>query len=42
MELHGELKLGWNLSKEDVWQRLRIFDAIYFPDEEKRTELLLR
>ena len=25
--------------KEDVWQRLRIFDAIYFPDEEKRTEL---
>ena len=26
-------------SKEDVWQRLRNFDAIYFPDEEKRVQL---
>ena len=26
--------------EEDVWQRMRNFDAIYFPDEEKR-ELLL-
>ena len=26
-------------SKDDVWQRLRNFDAIYFPDEDKRVQL---
>ena len=26
-------------SKDDVWERLRIFNAIYFPDEEKRKML---
>jgi len=26
-------------SKDDAWQRLRNFDAIYFPDEEKRVQL---
>ena len=32
--------MDWqNPSKEDVNQRLRNFDAIYFPDSEKRTEL---
>ena len=25
--------------KDDVLQRLRIFDAIYFPDEDKREQL---
>ena len=43
--IHGDHGTGWDLnwaepSKEDVWQRMRNFDAIYFPDEEKR-ELLL-
>ena len=27
-------------SKEDAWQRLRNFDAIYFPDKDKRDLLL--
>ena len=26
-------------SKDDAWQRLRNFDAIYFPDEDKRVQL---
>ena len=26
-------------SKDDAWQRLRNFDAIYFPDENKRIQL---
>ena len=27
-------------SKEDVYQRLRNFDSVYFPDNEKRSQLL--
>tara|TARA_B100000029_G_scaffold284988_1_gene278833 strand:+ start:2037 stop:3653 length:1617 start_codon:yes stop_codon:yes gene_type:complete len=39
--IQGDHGTGWDLnwaepSDDDVWQRLRNFDAIYFPDEEKR------
>ena len=42
--IQGDHGTAWDLdwqnpSKEDVNQRLRNFDAIYFPDSEKRTEL---
>ena len=38
---HG---VGWDInwtepSEDDAWERLRIFNAIYFPDEEKREML---
>ena len=33
--------VNWNEpSQEDVYQRLRNFDAVYFPDNEKRSQLL--
>ena len=42
--IQGDHGTAWDInltepSKEDVWQRLRNFDAIYFPDEEKRVQL---
>lgn len=43
--IQGDHGTAWDLnwpepSKEDVLQRMRNFDAIYFPDEEKRVYLL--
>jgi len=43
--IHGDHGTAWDVNwfeptKEDVYQRLRNFDAIYFPDEEKRDMLL--
>ena len=45
--IQGDHGTAWDIrsnewvepSKEDVYQRLRNFDAIYFPDEEKRENL---
>ena len=45
--IQGDHGTAWDIrsnewvepSKEDVYQRLRNFDAIYFPDEEKRKNL---
>jgi hypothetical protein len=43
--IQGDHGTAWDVdwiepSKEDVYQRLRNFDAIYFPDNEKRSKLL--
>ena len=43
--IHGDHGTAWGTnwmepSKDDVWQRLRNFDAIYFPDKDKRDLLL--
>ena len=43
--IQGDHGTAWDVnwlepSKEDVYQRLRNLDAIYFPDEEKRDLLL--
>ena len=43
--IHGDHGTAWDVNwfeptKEDVYQRLRNFDAIYFPDKEKRDLLL--
>mgnify|MGYP003327854063 CR=1 FL=1 len=42
--IQGDHGTAWETNwmepgKDDVWQRLRIFDAIYFPDEDKREQL---
>ena len=42
--IQGDHGTAWDTNwmepaKEDVWQRLRNFNAIYFPDEEKRDQL---
>ncbi len=42
--IQGDHGTAWETNwmepgKNDVWQRLRIFDAIYFPDEDKREQL---
>ena len=43
--IHGDHGTAWDVNwfeptKEDVYQRLRNLDAIYFPDKEKRGLLL--
>ena len=42
--IQGDHGTAWGLnwidpSKDDTWQRLRNFDAIYFPDQDKRVQL---
>ena len=42
--IHGDHGTSWDVnweepSEEDIWQRMRNFDAIYFPDENKRQYL---
>ena len=42
--IQGDHGTAWDTnwmdpSKDDAWQRLRNFDAIYFPDEDKRVQL---
>ena len=42
--IQGDHGTSWDVnweepSRDDIWQRMRNFDAIYFPDEEKRQYL---
>ena len=42
--IQGDHGTAWDVnwteySREDVWQRMRIFNAIYFPDLDKRNQL---